>query len=211
MATRLRRRPGGRAPIIIGALVVIAFLLFASATFYTDVLWFREVGITSVLWTSIKAQFATGAVVGLFVALVVYVNLVIAGRIAPAYGVFRIEDPERRDPVERYRLALNPYLKWIRLVAAIAIGLLAGFGASSAWQTFTLYLNRVSFGRTDPQFGRDIGFYVFELPFFGYVLDWAWFAIVAALVVSLIAHYFHGSIRPEAGVSGISSGVMAHI
>ncbi len=211
MATRLRRRPGGRAPIIIGALVVIAFLLFASATFYTDVLWFREVGITSVLWTSIKAQFATGAVIGLFVALVVYVNLVIAGRMAPAYGVFRIEDPERRDPVERYRLALSPYLKWLRLVAAIAIGLLAGFGASSAWQTFTLYLNRVSFGRTDPQFGRDIGFYVFELPFFNYVLDWAWFAIVAALVVSLIAHYFHGSIRPEAGLSGISSGVMAHI
>ncbi|MGH2790016.1 MAG: UPF0182 family protein, partial [Actinomycetota bacterium] len=211
MVTRLRRRPGGRAPIIIGALVVIAFLLFASATFYTDVLWFREVGITSVLWTSIKAQFATGAVIGLFVALVVYVNLVIAGRMAPAYGVFRIEDPERRDPVERYRLALSPYLKWLRLVAAIAIGLLAGFGASSAWQTFTLYLNRVSFGRTDPQFGRDIGFYVFELPFFNYVLDWAWFAIVAALVVSLIAHYFHGSIRPEAGLSGISSGVMAHI
>lgn len=211
MATRLRRRPGGRAPIIIGALVVIAFLLFASATFYTDVLWFREVGITSVLWTSIKAQFATGAVIGFFVALVVYVNLVIAGRMAPAYGVFRIEDPERRDPVERYRLALTPYLRWLRLVAAVAIGLLAGFGASSAWQTFTLYLNRVSFGRTDPQFGRDIGFYVFELPFFSYVLDWAWFAIVAALVVSLIAHYFHGSIRPEAGLSGISSGVMAHI
>jgi uncharacterized membrane protein (UPF0182 family) len=212
MVTSLRRRgPGGRVPIIIGAIVVIAFLLFSSATFYTDVLWFREVGITSVLWTSIKAQLATGAVIGLFVAIVVYVNLIVAGRMAPAYGVFRIDDPERRDPVERYRLALNPYLKWLRLAAAVALGLLAGFGASSAWQTFVLYLNRVSFGRSDPQFGRDIGFYVFELPFFGYLLDWAWFAIVAALVVSLIAHYFHGSIRPEAGLSGITSGVMAHV
>jgi uncharacterized protein len=211
MATPLRRPSSGRLPLIFAAIVVLAFLLFASTGFYTDVLWFREADIVSVLWTAISAQLATGAVVGLFVGVVVYVNLLIAGRMASAYGFFRIEDAERRDPLDRYRMLLNPYLKWLRLAAGIAIGLLAGLGASSSWQTFALYLNRVPFGEEDAQFGRDIGFYVFELPFFNLILDWAWFAIVAALVVAVIAHYFHGSIQPEAGLSGISSGVMAHV
>jgi uncharacterized membrane protein (UPF0182 family) len=185
--------------------------LFSSTGFYTDVLWFREVGIASVLWTAISAQLATGVAVGLVVGAVVYVNLLIAGRMASAYTFFRIEETDRRDPLDRYRMMLSPYLKWLRLGAAIAIGLLAGLGASSSWQTFALYLNRVPFGREDPQFGKDIGFYVFELPFFNLILDWAWFAIVAALIVSLVAHYFHGSIQPEAGLSGISSGVMGHL
>ena len=211
MATRLKRPSSGRLPLILAAIVVLALLLFASTGFYTDVLWFREAGIVSVLWTAISAQLATGAVVGLFVGIVVYVNLLLAGRMASAYGFFRIEDAERRDPLDRYRMLLNPYVKWLRLAAGIAIGLLAGLGASSSWQTFALYLNRVPFGEEDAQFGRDIGFYVFELPFFNLILDWAWFAIVAALVVSVIAHYFHGSIQPEAGLAGISSGVMAHV
>ena len=211
MATPLRRPSSGRLPLVLAALVVLALLLFASTGFYTDVLWFREVGIASVLWTSISAQLATGAAVGLFVGIVVYANLLLAGRMASAYGFFRIEDAERRDPLDRYRMLLNPYLKWLRLAVGIAVGLLAGLGASSSWQTFALYLNRVSFGEEDPQFGRDIGFYMFELPFFNLILDWAWFAIVAALVVSVIAHYFHGSIQPEAGLAGISSGVMAHV
>jgi uncharacterized protein len=211
MATPLRRSRRGRGPLIFAGLVVLAVLLFSSTGFYTDVLWFREVGIASVLWTSISAQLATGVAVGLLVGAVVYVNLLIAGRMSSAYTFFRIEDADRRDPLDRYRMMLSPYLKWLRLGVGIAIGLLAGFGASSSWQTFALYLNRVPFGREDPQFGRDIGFYVFELPFFNLILDWAWFAIVAALVVSLIAHYFHGSIQPEAGLSGISSGVMGHL
>lgn len=212
MATPLRRRSSrGRGPLIFGGIVVLVLLLFSSTGFYTDVLWFREVGIASVLWTSISAQLATGVAVGLVVGAVVYVNLLIAGRMGSAYSFFRIEEADRRDPLDRYRMLLSPYIKWIRLAAGIAIGLLAGLGASSSWQTFVLYLNRVPFGEEDPQFGRDVGFYVFELPFFNLILDWAWFAIVAALVVSLIAHYFHGSIQPEAGLSGISSGVMAHI
>src|SRR5665809_3016 len=149
MATPLRRPSSGRLPLVLAALVVLALLLFASTGFYTDVLWFREVGIASVLWTSISAQLATGAAVGLFVGIVVYANLLLAGRMASAYGFFRIEDAERRDPLDRYRMLLNPYLKWLRLAVGIAVGLLAGLGASSSWQTFALYLNRVSFGEED--------------------------------------------------------------
>ncbi len=210
MKPRLRR--GGRLrAITVSVLVVLVVAAFALSRFYTDVLWFREIGLSSVLWKSLSTQALMGAAGGILLALLVYVNLVLAARIAPAYRVPRLEVVGGPDPLERYRENIGPYLKWIRIGVALFIGLLLGIGAGSGWQAFLLWANREDFGQTDPQFGKDIGFYVFELPFLDLLLSWAWFALIVVLIVSVVAHYFHGSIRPEAGWSGVHSGALAHI
>lgn len=203
-------RPRKRYVAIAVVLVLLAALL-ASARFYTDVLWFQEVGFTSVLWTSIRTQFFVGLVVGLAVAAIIWLNLWLAARAEPAY---RVTVASRRSPLdefEKYRELLTPYLRWIRLGVALFVGFIAGVGAAASWQTVLLWMNRVSFGREDPQFGRDVGFYMFELPFLDQMLDWLWFAFIAALVLSIAAHFFNGSIRPEGGLSGVQSGALAHI
>ena len=206
-----RRRSRRLRGIVFATIVVVLLVGFALARFYTDYLWFKEVGFTSVLLKSLSSQFLLGAAGGLVLALLVYVNLVLAARLAPPYRP-RLEVADQRpDPMERYREIIAPYLKWIRLGIALFIGLLLGLGAGSGWQTFLLWSNRVDFGVTDPQFGKDVGFYVFELPFFSLVLSWAWFALIVVLVVSVVAHYFHGAIRPEAGLSGVHSRALAHI
>jgi uncharacterized membrane protein (UPF0182 family) len=185
-------------------------LLLASARFVTDVLWFQEVGIASVLWKSLRTQFGVGAAVGLITAAIIWLNLLIASKSAPAYRIEPV-DPARPDPVEEYRVALGPYMQWIRLAIAGAIGLMSGLAASTAWQTFILWANRVSFGRTDPQFGRDIGFYFFELPFLDVISNWVWFALLASLFVSAGAHYFYGALRPEQGLRGVLPATLAHL
>jgi uncharacterized membrane protein (UPF0182 family) len=93
----------------------------------------------------------------------------------------------------------------------VAIGFLAGLSAASAWQTYLLWANRVSFGRVDPQFHKDIGFYVFELPFIRTVVGWAWLAIFVSLLAAIAAHYFHGSIRPQLRLAGVQPAALAHI
>lgn len=204
-----RRPPVNKRTIfLIAALAVILFLI-ASTRFYTDVLWFNEVGLSSVLWKSLRTQFGTGLVVGLITGLVVLLNLWIAGRSAPTYVRPSIEG--RPDPFDRYRQMLRPFVGWIRVAIAFFVGISSGVAASTSWQEFLLWANRTSFGKTDPQFGKDIGFYVFELPFITTVVDWFWFAIMASLFVSLAAHYFHGSIRPEVGLRGVLPGALAHI
>jgi uncharacterized membrane protein (UPF0182 family) len=207
----MRPRRGRLRAIIVSVVVVLVVAALALSRFYTDVLWFREVGLSSVLWKSLSTQALLGAAGGLALALLVYVNLVLAARIAPPYRVPRLEVVGRPDPFERYRETIAPYLKWIRLAVAVFIGLLLGLGAGSGWRTFLLWSNREEFGQTDPQFGKDVGFYVFELPFFDLLLSWAWFALIVVLIVSVAAHYFHGSIRPEAGWSGVHSGALAHV
>ena len=209
MAVRARRN---RLRTIVIAIVVLVLLAsLALARFYTDVLWFQEVALTSVLWKTMSTQILLGAAGGLMLALLVYVNLVLAARLAPPYRVPRFEVAGRPDPFERYRENIAPFLRWIRVGVSLFVGLLLGLGASSGWRTFLLWSNREDFGVADPQFGKDVGFYVFELPFYDLLLSWAWFALIVVVITSAVAHYFHGSIRPEAGWSGVHSGALAHI
>lgn len=194
---------------IVGIFVLLLVVL-ASARFYTDVLWFQEVGLTSILWTSLSASFGVGLAVGLLVAAVIWLNLFIAARLAPAYRVSVGADP-RFDPFERYREMLMPYQRRLRLLVAGVMGFLAGGAAGDEWQTVLLWQNRVDFGTQDPQFGRDVGFYVFDLPFLENVLGWLTFVVGASIVLSLGAHYFFGSIRLLPRMRGIAAGALAHL
>ncbi|HEV3472422.1 MAG TPA: UPF0182 family protein [Actinomycetota bacterium] len=201
-------RPRRRRGLIIVAIVVLLIVLASTSRFYTDLLWFQELGLTSVLWTSLATQFGVGIAVGLLTGAFVWLNLWLTARLAPAYRTVRTGPA---NDLDRYRDALTPFLRWIRLAVAAFIALTAGGSAGTAWRTFLLWSNRVPFGETDPQFGKDIGFYVFELPFLEQLTDWVWFAIAAALFFSVIGHFFHGSIQPVFGLRGITSGALAHL
>ena len=65
----------------------------------------------------------------------------------------------------------------MRIAVALLLGFIAGVPASSQWQDWLLFNNAVRFGVQDPQFGHDVGFYVFRLPFLTFVVDWLFAAV----------------------------------
>jgi uncharacterized protein len=206
------RSPGGSSRGVVLVAVVVVFLLALSSTrFYTDLLWFQEVGFIAVLWRSLAVQFVVGAVVGIAVGVLLWLNLGLAARIAPSYRMPRLEVIGGPDPLDRVREQVGPYIKWLRFAAAAVVGLIAGLAASPGWQVYLLWRNRVEFGEVDPQFNRDIGFFVFELPFLDLLLSWAWIAVLLATIGAVAAHYFYGTIRPEGGLRAITPGALAHI
>ena len=75
------------------------------------------------------------------------------------------------------------------------VGLLAGLVAQGSWATVQMYLHGQSFGTSDPQFGLDVGFYAFDLPFFRLVLNLLFVIVVVAFLVNLLTHYIFGGIR----------------
>ena len=202
-----RRPPSARRAIVVA--VVIAILLGSNffAYFYTDVLWFQELGITSVLWKGLQIQFVVGAVTAVVVALFLWLNLWIASRSGPVYSLTTTTN----DPVEQYREMVMPYMRWIRIGVAALVGFFTGLVASGSWQTFLLYANRTEWGIDDPQFHRDISFYVFELPLWDRLAGQAWSAITTALVLSIATYYLLGAIRPQRGLRGMGAGALAHI
>jgi uncharacterized membrane protein (UPF0182 family) len=87
-----RAEPAGganRGRIVLGvvamALVVLALSLRAIATFWTDFLWFDSLDLTSVWTRLISAKVTLGAATGLVFFALLWVNLVIADRLAPRF------------------------------------------------------------------------------------------------------------------------------
>ncbi|MGH9153563.1 MAG: UPF0182 family protein, partial [Acidimicrobiales bacterium] len=206
---RRRRRGPNRVWLVVCGLVV--FLGLASlrgvAGFYTTYLWFEEVGLTGV-WTGVLGSKVLLAVVfslAFFAAMLA--NLVIADRVAPR---FRPPGPED-ELVQRYREVVGPHAGKVRVGVAALLSLLAGTGASAQWHNWLLFRNAVDFGVEDPQFGRDIGYFVFRLPFLTFLVEWAFVAVVIIAVVTVVAHYLNGGIRVQAPVQRVTPQVKAHV
>ena len=68
---------------------------------------------------------------------------------------------------------------------------------SAEWNSWILFTNGGDFGIDDPQFGRDVGFYVFQLPFLSFVVDWLFASLLIVLIVTAVAHYLNGGIRVQ--------------
>jgi uncharacterized membrane protein (UPF0182 family) len=195
--------------LLLLAVVVTALIAAGSlARFYTDLLWFREVDQSGVFWGRLTAQVALGLIAGIGTALVIGVNLFIVDRIAPRYRQVGIARPGGAD---QYRAVLGPYMRPLRVAVSVFLGLVVGLQTSGLWETFLLWRNRVPFGERDQQFGRDIGFYVFELPFQRAIFGWLFSTMVLTALLVVVAHYLLGGIRPQSETNRVAGPVLMHL
>jgi uncharacterized protein len=207
-AIALRRR---RVLIGVGVAVVLLFVVLnVLSGFYVDLLWFREVHFSNVFWTVFWSKVLLGFVFGLLFFGLLYANLLIVRRLTPPFRVFTPE----QEVIERYRVAVEPYIKWIIPGFALLIALFVGIAASSRWQTFLLWRDSggITFGGTpDPVFHRDASFYVFRLPFLHFVQGWLFSALVGVTVIVGIAHYLSGGIRTQSPAERVTPQVKVHL
>jgi uncharacterized membrane protein (UPF0182 family) len=93
---------------------------------------------------------------------------------------------------------LTPLAGWVLVAIALLIALVIGGSVSGAWETVLLWIHRVPFSATssvtDPVFGKDISYFLFELPFLRLVQGVFNGIVVAALLISL-ARYVIGASR----------------
>jgi uncharacterized membrane protein (UPF0182 family) len=62
---------------------------------------------------------------------------------------------------------------WALLAVGALIALGMGAMANGGWDTIQLFLHRVPFGQNDLTFGKDISFFLFELPFYRLIQSYA--------------------------------------
>ena len=143
-----------------GGLGILA--ITALASFYVDLAWFAELNALPVLWTRVFARWGLGLGAFVFALAVVGVNIRACWR------------------------GTNPAWAW-----AIALGLsgcLAWF-LSQHWFTLLLWLHQVPVGESDPIFNRDLGFFLFSLPFWEKLQHWC-FNLVLLTLVAVALIYF---------------------
>ncbi|WP_344767084.1 UPF0182 family protein [Aeromicrobium panaciterrae] len=187
------RPPDGRRRVLVPTLVTLAVLLFLGSIFtsvWTDRLWFKSVGYSGVFQSVLTTRILLFLVMGLIFGLFVVANLYIAYRTRPDSVPVR-----RDDPAYRYRLALTPILRPVLIVVGIILTAFAGSVAASHWDTYKMWRNSTSFGVKDPQFHKDVSFYVFDYPWFRFVTSFSFAMIVITVLAVVFVNYVYGGIR----------------
>jgi uncharacterized membrane protein (UPF0182 family) len=167
-------------PLALGVLAMLIDL-------WTDSIWYESVGYSGVFWTRLWSQLGLFALGGGLAFAFLWFNLWLCGRLIPAgkMGRFSLDEWLERfnfepygggrfGPDERVRLQgqsieienLGRPVFWVLIAIAALVALGMGVQMAGSWETVQLYLHRVPFGQADPAFGKDAGFFVFELPFF---------------------------------------------
>jgi uncharacterized membrane protein (UPF0182 family) len=162
------------------ALLVVLGVLGGAVTLVTDVMWYDALGRRDVLQTRLLAQvvlFVIGFVAMLSLALL---SVWLARRIAPQAPVRQLGGLEMPDASRFIGIAL--------VVVALLLALGSGAAWSGSWETILLFINGQEWGTKDPTLGRDIGFYVFDLPFWRFLLGWATTTLIVVGLLTLGAY-----------------------
>lgn len=201
-------RPSRRVRTLLmtlGVLAVLAMAFVMFAGFWTDWLWYRSVHYSSVFTTTLWTKIGLFAVFGLLMATAVGVNIWLAHRLRPPLSAMSME----QQSLDRYRMGIAPYKKWVLLAITALVGLIAGASATSQWRTWLMWVNGVSFGQKDPQFQMDVSFYAFDLPWYRFLLGFGFAAAVLSLIVAALTHYLYGGLRitsPGPRATGAATG-----
>ena len=187
-APRKNSSPAAVATLIV---VVIGVAALGLLSVYTDFLWFGQLGFQSVFTTQIVAQVATFAAGAIVMALFSWLGFFLAFKNRPIYVKFSGEN----DPFAAYRQLLDQLRRLIMIGLPAVLGVLGGVAAASQWETVLLWVNRTYTGEVDPQFGLDVSFYLFDLPFLSAAVGFVSAAVLLAGLVATVVHLIYGGIR----------------
>jgi uncharacterized protein len=175
----------------VGVLAVLAMLFVMFAGFWTDWLWYRSVSYSSVFTKTLWTKVGMFAVFGLLMSGAVGLNIWLAHKLRPPLSAMSLE----QQSLDRYRMSIAPYKKWVLLGVTSLVGLIAGASAAGQWRTWLMWVNGVSFGKVDPHFGKDISFYAFDLPWYRFLLSFGFATAVLSLIAAALVHYLYGGLR----------------
>ena len=189
-------------------LALLALALVGQAVpLYTDWLWFHEVGFPQVFTTTLAVRGWLVLGLGAAVFVFLFANLWVAARTAPPDVLWELEDQLGLPG----RAVLEPLVRRLLVPVISVIALMSGARASGEWDTLLQYLNATPFGRTDPLFNRDIGFYVFQLPFWRLLYGWTIALCIGTLVLTAAVYVLQRSVVLTARGPRLAGGARTHL
>ena len=215
-------RRGGNMPLRrIGAAIAGIVALFALGRIMSVVVdwaWFSSIGYSSVFWTALATKAALFVVVFAVSTLLLWANATLALRFASGP---RLRLPAAFNPsfvtfqaspgpwAQTYGLQPSP-LVWRLIILAVAVilGMLIALGETGSWDLILRFIYQAPYGRSDPLFDKDIGFYLFSLPVYVAVKNLLlWILLLATLMAGAI-YLSHDDISLDTW--SVSSAAIAH-
>jgi uncharacterized membrane protein (UPF0182 family) len=134
-------------------------------------LWMGQLHYSGIFWTLLSVQWTMFAVAFVVVFLFSWINfrlalrhsdIVILGSRSKSRAVIPISGSAEPANIQ----ISATFLRSAAVLASLIVAWLAADGFLSQWDTYLRFRYGGSFGVADPLFGVDVGFYVFQLPFY---------------------------------------------
>jgi len=194
--------------------LIILFLLIVPGIvsgILVELLWFGSMGYESVFWTSFGTKLTLFAAFGGAFFVLMYINLLLANRLSPAY-------PNRENVlrIDRYEYYIdftqnNRIMNYLSLIVAFVIGLFMGSAPFAQWETFLKYFNHLPFNMADPIYSIDVGFYVFSLPFLGTLKGWLFAAFILIFIGALSVYWLKRAVYLRGRGVEVSRAAKVHL
>lgn len=204
--------------LMIVAALIVAFV-FATQV-YTEVIWYNQLGFSNVFLIENAVKAAIFVVGLLAIALPLWASIRYATKHGkapqptqykpsasrqPRFDANGNPLPPQQDPfadlqdlfnqnINRYRKNADTASRALTWIIPLAVGAFVATSLMTQWETILLFINGGEFGTTDPEFGKDLGFYIFTLPFLNLLISLASSAVLIATVGGVIAHYLYGGV-----------------
>ena len=175
------KRRGALGPTL-AVLAVLFFLVTAMSGLVTDLWWFDSVGYRNVFVIQLVTKVLLFAVGFVLTALAVWSSISLGHRLRP----FVVPTTVAQQTLEQYRRAIEPLRRLGTIIIPGILAVLAGAATLGSWPTYLLWRNGSDFGIKEPHFGIDVGFFVFDLPWWRFVVSFLTVVLMLALVAALL-------------------------
>jgi uncharacterized membrane protein (UPF0182 family) len=178
---------------LLAAVLVVLVLFWWTLSIYPDWLWFGKLHYASVFWTMVLSKFSLGVAIWLLLMLIMAVNLYIASRSKSRLPVRPARGPQG-DYLAQLGLSGKSTGFFLAALVLVITFLIASKGASD-WDMILRFFHQQPFGGKDPVFNKDIGFYVFSLPFYLFLQSGLMVLVVFSGVVTVGWYLKRGAIQ----------------
>jgi len=162
--------------IALGGTAALSIFLWATGI-YTEVLWFKSLGYSSVFWKRLLWSWGLFLVFGALSLLFIWLN---AGVVKKFTG---------------YRpLGWQIHFKlvdWASIAFFVFFSIGMGSSMARRWEDILMFLNQVSSGVSDPIFSRDASFYLFSLPVYNFLSGWFLRLVIVTLISIGVLYRFY--------------------
>lgn len=181
----------GLSGLLILAAFIVVLSLGQSIAFYTDWLWFQEVGYAAVFTTTVGVKLLLALLSGGLFSLVVYANVKFGARMLRGVRFLDFENALELPSPE----LIDPLIRRLLLPACIVLGFITGPQGAGEWEDALLFFNAMPFGLSDPVFGKDVGFYIFRLPLLTAAYHWLIVLLTLTIAGTAAAYVLYRGIQ----------------
>ncbi|HMV26844.1 MAG TPA: UPF0182 family protein, partial [bacterium] len=180
-----------RLSTILFVLILGYYAVSSYVSFYSELLWFQSMGYEEAFWRMYMTEYIVGAVYFAIFWLVIGVNIWIASRMEAVYvsttgGVYQ----------QPFNLVAKP-AKTIFFGILIFVSYIMSSAPAAKWMRILQYMHSESFGTADSVFQKDIGYYIYQLPFYQSIVSWSYGVVIVAMIAVLATYLYRKAIYIE--------------